>query len=142
MNIYIASDHGGVELKAALKEHLKEVVDLGVHSEESADYPDQAHALAGKVVEEGTMGILICRSGIGMSIVANKHQGVRAALCMDAKMAEMARRHNNANVLCLAADYITEEEAKEMADIFLNTPFDGDSPDGERHRRRVEKIEP
>lgn len=141
MKIFIASDHAGFSLKRAILEHLRasgqEVEDLGTHSEESVDYPDFAHTLAAKVARERqARGILICATGIGMSMAANRHPGVRAALCHDAYTAEMARRHNNANVLCMGGKVTGEAVAKQMVDIFLATPFDGG-----RHARRVAKLE-
>ncbi|BCW92631.1 MAG: ribose 5-phosphate isomerase B [Thermoanaerobaculum sp.] len=141
MKIFIASDHAGFALKRAILEHLRaagrEVEDLGTHSEESVDYPDYAHTLAARVAREAeARGILICATGIGMSMAANRHPGVRAALCHDAYTAEMARRHNNANVLCMGGKVTGEAVAKQMVDIFLATPFDGG-----RHARRVAKLE-
>lgn len=141
MKVFIASDHAGFALKRAILQHLRskgvEVEDLGTHSEDSVDYPDFAHALAGRVAEDPeACGILLCATGIGMSIAANRHRGVRAALCHDAYTAEMARRHNNANVLCMGGRVTGEAVAKQMVDIFLATPFDGG-----RHHRRVAKLE-
>ncbi|MFN3412927.1 MAG: ribose 5-phosphate isomerase B, partial [Thermoanaerobaculum sp.] len=106
-------------------------------SEDSVDYPDFAHALAAQVAADPeARGILICATGIGMSMAANRHPGVRAALCHDAYTAEMARRHNNANVLCMGGKVTGEAVAKQMVEIFLATPFDGG-----RHARRVAKLE-
>ncbi len=141
MKIFIASDHAGFALKRSILQHLRatgqEVEDLGTYSQDSVDYPDFAHALAAQVAQDPqARGILICATGIGMSMAANRHRGVRAALCHDAYTAEMARRHNNANVLCLGGRVSGEAVAKQMVDIFLATPFDGG-----RHARRVAKLE-
>ncbi len=138
--IAIASDHAGIELKESLKQELKdmgfEVQDLGTNSAQSVDYPDYAHALA-DVIEKtpGAMGVLICGSGIGMSIAANRHKRVRAALCHDGLSAELSRRHNDANVLCLGARLTGADVAKEALKRFLNTAFEGG-----RHAGRVEKL--
>ncbi|MGC8915741.1 MAG: ribose 5-phosphate isomerase B [Thermoanaerobaculum sp.] len=141
MKVYVAADHAGFALKTALVEHLlaqgHEVEDLGTHSPESVDYPDFAHLLAEKMrLTPDARGILVCATGIGMSMAANRHPGVRAALAHDAYTAEMARRHNNANVLCLGGRVTGEGVARQMVDIFLATPFDGG-----RHARRVTKLE-
>jgi RpiB/LacA/LacB family sugar-phosphate isomerase len=140
--ILIASDHAGFELKELLAERAREsgheVVDLGPATEDPVDYPDFAHDLATRIAAgEAERGVLICGTGIGMSIVANRHRGVRAALCHDAFTAELARRHNNANVLCMGGRTTGPGVAIQMLDIFLATPFDGG-----RHGRRVEKVEP
>ena len=139
--IVAASDHAGLPLKRAVLEHLAgrglEVEDLGTYDGTSVDYPDFAHRLAARVAaEEGTVGILICGTGIGMSMAANRHRGVRAALCHDAYTAEMARRHNDANVLCMGARVLGPGVAAQIVDVFLATPFEGG-----RHARRVGKIE-
>lgn len=139
--IAIASDHAGVELKKALCEVIlasgREVRDLGPADTTSVDYPDFAHRVADAVVSgEAAMGVLICGTGIGMSLSANRHPGVRAALCHDAFTAEMARRHNDANVLCVGARVTGLGVAEQIVRIFLETPFEGG-----RHQRRVEKIE-
>ncbi len=138
MKIAIASDHAGFRLKNILKSHFKEhdFNDVGTHSEDSCDYPDFAR-LAGEEVAAGRAdaGIVICGTGIGISIAANKVKGVRAALCTNEFMAEMSRRHNNANVLALGARVIGEDLAVRIAEVWLNTGFDGG-----RHERRVEKI--
>jgi ribose 5-phosphate isomerase B len=141
MRVFLAADHAGFPLKGALAQHLRqqgiEVVDLGTHSPESVDYPDFAHKLAQAVAQDpSTFGILLCATGIGMSIAANKHRGIRAALAHDAYTAEMARRHNNANILCLGGKVTGEAVAKQMVDLFLATPFEGG-----RHARRVGKLE-
>ena len=141
MIIAFASDHAGFELKELLAQRAREggheVVDLGPASEDPVDYPDFAHNLARRVQEgQAEYGVLICGTGIGMAMAANRHPGVRAAVCHDAFTAEFARRHNNANVLCLGGRTTGPGVAVQMFDIFLATPFDGG-----RHGRRVRKIE-
>lgn len=138
MKIAIGSDHAGYKLKEFLKEKMEniEFIDLGTKSEESCDYPDFAHPVAEKVEKkEVDFGILICGSGNGISMAANKHKGIRAALSWKKEIAELARQHNNANIVSLPARYIKEEEALEIVNTFLKTPFEGG-----RHQRRVEKI--
>lgn len=142
MIVLFASDHAGFELKELLAERAREsgheVRDLGPASEDAVDYPDFAHDLARRIASgEAERGVLICGTGVGMSIVANRHPGVRAALCHDAFTAELARRHNDANVLCMGGRTTGPGVAVQMLDIFLTTPFDGG-----RHGRRVEKVEP
>ncbi|MCJ7756390.1 MAG: ribose 5-phosphate isomerase B [Thermoanaerobaculales bacterium] len=139
--IAIASDHAGVELKRALCGVIlasgREVRDLGPADTTSVDYPDFAHRVADAVLSgEAAVGVLICGTGIGMSLSANRHPGVRAALCHDAFTAEMARRHNDANVLCVGARVTGLGVAEQIVRIFLDTPFAGG-----RHQRRVERIE-
>jgi RpiB/LacA/LacB family sugar-phosphate isomerase len=138
----LGADHGGFELKEALKHFLNKhgitVTDFGTHSKESTDYPDYAQAVARGVAEhQQELGLLICTSGIGMSIAANKVPGVRAALVWDEHSAEMARRHNNANVLCLAGKGTNPDEARRIVEAFLNARFEAG-----RHERRVNKMEP
>jgi len=138
MKIAIAADHGGVELKEALKKKFSalDLTDLGTHGNDSVDYPDFGAALARKVAAgEFERGILICGSGIGISIAANKIKGIRAALCHNAYTAEMARKHNDANVIAMGGRVVDEKTAVEMVEIFLNTAFEGG-----RHARRVEKL--
>lgn len=140
--IGIASDHGGFALKEELKKHLEdmgyELKDYGCFSEESCDYPDYAHKVTDAVLSgECDKGILLCGTGIGMSITANKVKGIRAALCSDCFSAEATRLHNDANVLCLGARVTGPELAFKIADFFLETEFSGD----ERHVRRIGKIE-
>ncbi len=136
----IASDHGGLELKQTiiqcLREKDAEVIDLGTHSLESVDYPDYALEMS-KWIEKNPdkQGILICGSGIGISIAANRHTHVRAALCHDGLSASLARRHNDANVLCLGARLIGIETAKDCVNQFANSEFEGG-----RHTARVEKL--
>jgi ribose 5-phosphate isomerase B len=137
----MASDHAAFELKDLLVEHARraghEVVDLGTQGPGSVDYPDVAHDLASRLVAgEAACGVLLCGTGIGVSMSANRHPGVRAALCHDAFTAELARRHNDANVLCIGGRTTGSAIASQMLDIFLATPFDGG-----RHERRVGKIE-
>lgn len=139
--ILIASDHAAFEMKQHLVKFLKElnhqVEDLGVDKMESVDYPDFAHRLAEGVARgDAVRGILVCGTGLGMSMAANRHAGIRAALCHDAFTAEMTRRHNDANVLCLGARVLGFGVAEQIVRIFLDTPFEGG-----RHQRRVEKIE-
>lgn len=138
--IAIACDHGGYELKLTVVEHLKnngfEVVDFGCDSTASVDYPDYA-VPASKAVAAGEceLGILICGTGIGMSLCANKVHGIRAACCSDAFSARMTRMHNNSNVLCLGARVVGAGLALDLVDLFLNTEFEGD-----RHIKRIEKV--
>jgi ribose 5-phosphate isomerase B len=138
--IAIGADHAGYQLKEYLKKYLInngcEVVDLGCHSEHSIDYPDFGHPVA-EIVEndENTIGILICGSGNGINMTANKHQGIRSALCWTPEIASLARQHNNANVIALPARFISMEQAIEMVTIFLNTTFEGG-----RHAHRTAKI--
>jgi ribose 5-phosphate isomerase B len=139
--IVVASDHAGFALKqalvAALRARGEAVDDLGCDSEASVDYPVYAARVAVRVASgDAERGILVCASGIGMSIVANRFRGVRAALCGDTKAAEMSRRHNDANVLCLAGRVIAPDEADPILRVFLETPFDGG-----RHERRVKLID-
>jgi len=140
MKIVLGSDHRGVEAKRRLLEMLRnaghEVTDVGPADGESVDYPDYAAFVARKVSEgSADRGILICGTGIGMCITANKFRGVRAAPCHDSITAEMSRRHNDANVLCLSADLLGDELIDRMVKIFLDTAFEAG-----RHARRVEKI--
>jgi ribose 5-phosphate isomerase B len=140
--IYIASDHAGFSLKKGVSQYLKErridFIDLGCDSEESCNYPDFGHELARRVLENQgwVMGIGICGSGLGMSMALNRHNGIRAARCVFAIDAELARKHNDANVLVLPGRQITLKKALSMLEIFLVTPFEGG-----RHRSRVEKID-
>lgn len=140
--IAIGSDHGGYELKQRVIKYLEEknipYQDMGCHSKDSCDYPVFGHAVA-KAVAEGTCeaGIVICTTGIGISISANKVKGVRCALCSDPLSAKMTKLHNNANVLAMGAGIVGENLALEIVDTFLNTPFSEE----ERHQRRVDLIE-
>lgn len=138
--IYIASDHAGFDLKSSIIPTLEAsgatVIDLGTSAATSCNYPDFAHALCRKVLETGARGILICGTGIGMSIAANRHQGIRAALCTHEFHARACRQHNDANVLCLGARVTGEGLAAELAQLFLSTPFEGG-----RHQTRIDLIE-
>jgi ribose 5-phosphate isomerase B len=139
--IAIGSDHAGFEYKERLKKLLDEIgkpyQDFGTTSPDSVDYPDIAHIVS-KAVASGKclQGILICGTGIGMSIVANKHKGIRAAACESPASAKLSREHNDANILCFGARIISWETATEIVKTFLSTPFSG----GERHMCRIEKI--
>lgn len=138
--IAVASDHAGFDYKEKTKQLLDEIglpyKDFGTSSKDSVDYPDYGHQAAEAISKgECDRGILICGSGIGMSIVANKSRGVRAAECVTPEMAEVARKHNNANVLTFGERFITWETATAIIKTFLSTPFEGG-----RHERRVEKI--
>ena len=140
--IAIGSDHGGFELKKKLMEHLEErgleYKDFGTYSSASCDYPVYAKAVANAVASgECDRGIIICGTGIGVSITANKVRGIRAALCGDCFSAEATRQHNDANVLCMGARVVGEGLALKIADTFLDTPFSND----ERHIRRISMIE-
>jgi ribose 5-phosphate isomerase B len=140
MKIHIGSDHAGFELKEFLKAKLEqsnhEIVDHGTFSLESTDYPPYAHAVANAVSEDNqSLGILICGSANGVCITANKHQQIRAALCWNTEVAQLARAHNNANILGLPARFISKELALEMCEAFLTTAFEGG-----RHQTRVSKI--
>ncbi len=138
--IVIASDHAGYDLKELIKKYLIEsnfkVKDLGCNSHDSVNYPDYAHQLAKYVLANQCRGILICGSGIGMSIAANRHKGIRAALCTSVDYAKLSRQHNDANVLILGARFIDQELAQNITDIWLNTAFEGG-----RHQQRVDLIE-
>jgi ribose 5-phosphate isomerase B len=142
MKIAIGSDHRGYTLKEELKKHFAgngiEFTDFGTDSEASADYPDYAK-LVGNAVNGGDFnyGVLICGSGIGVSIAANKVKGIRAVNANNNNLAEMARKHNNANVICFGSDFIDVEKAVRFFEIFINTEFEG----GERHNRRISKLE-
>jgi len=141
MTFYIGTDHAGIELKDWTVELLKskgfEVVDFGPFSKDRVDYPDYAHKVARAVIENsGTQGILICGSGIGMSMAANKHHGIRAALCHDAYTAMVAREHNDANILCFGERIVGKGVAESIIDAWLANSFEGG-----RHVQRVEKIE-
>jgi ribose 5-phosphate isomerase B len=139
--IPIAADHAGFQLKQRLVEELRslgfEPLDMGPGSADSVDYPDFAHPLAAKVEQgEAQRGVLLCGTGLGMAYAANRHSGVRAAVAWNAEVAELARSHNDANVLVLPARFLSEVEGVEILRRWLNTPFEGG-----RHSRRVEKIE-
>ncbi len=140
--VLLAADHAGFEMKEELESHLRDLgwepVDLGPDSTESTDYPDWAHRLAGEIeAGRAARGVLVCGSGTGMAIAANRHPGVRAANCLDEEMVAMAREHNDVNVLCLGSRLVEGGAAKRILWTFLETPFGGG-----RHERRVRKIEP
>lgn len=138
--IYAGCDHGGFELKNTLIDHLRKlgytVEDMGCTSEESCNYPDYASAVCEKVAkEENTYGLLVCGTGIGMSMAANKHKGIRAALCCDTFSAKMTRCHNNANVICMGARVTGAGLATEICDAFFSSEFEGG-----RHATRVAMV--
>jgi ribose 5-phosphate isomerase B len=138
VKLFIASDHAAFNEKEALREHLAgqyEVIDLGTYSPESTHYPDWAKKLVEKVRSEATPGILLCGSGIGVSMVANRYRGIRAALCRDEDDAKMSRLHNDANVLCLSGRKTPVEQLKRISDVFLGTAFEGG-----RHQTRVDQF--
>lgn len=140
MKISIGNDHAGTEYKFAIKEYLEsrdiEVVNRGTDSNDSVDYPDFVHPVANDVEnKEVDFGIIVCGSGNGASMTANKHQGVRSALCWMKEIAALAREHNDANILSIPSRYTSKEQAVEMVKVFLETEFEGG-----RHNRRVGKI--
>ena len=142
MHVYIGSDHGGFKLKEVLKNWMEseglEFTDLGCFSEESVDYPEIAHEVCEKVNSDpASRGVLVCGTGLGMSMVANKLKGVRAAMCTNEFMAQMAREHNNAQVICMGGRVSDEETSRKMLSMFLKTDFSGE----DRHKRRISKIE-
>lgn len=140
MTIALASDHAGFGLKQSIQLFLEDngakVKDFGCYSNDSCDYPDYAHPLA-EAVEKGEYeyGIIICSTGNGITMTANKHQGIRAALCWETKLAELARQHNNANVLALPAGFVSVPKALDITRTFFQTDFEGG-----RHERRINKI--
>ncbi|PHR55011.1 MAG: ribose 5-phosphate isomerase B [Arcobacter sp.] len=141
MKYYVATDHAGIDLKNHTCEYLKskgfEVEDMGPFTKDRVDYPDYAVKVCEKVLsDEGSMGVLICGSGIGISMAANRHQGIRAALCHDAYTAKMGRAHNNANVLCFGERVVGAGVAESIIDAWIDADFEGG-----RHAGRVEKIE-
>jgi ribose 5-phosphate isomerase B len=140
MKIAVGSDHAGFAYKHSISEFLMkaghEVNDCGTFSEASCDYPDYAHAVAHAVeTREAEFGVLVCGSANGVCITANKHAGIRAALCWEEEIAILARSHNNANVICIPARFVALDKALAMTGVFLSTPFEGG-----RHQARVEKI--
>lgn len=139
--IPIAADHAGFEMKTFLLKALTEMgftlKDLGTYSDGSVDYPDYAHQLAKFIADgKGEKGILLCGSANGVAITANKHEGIRAAICWTNEIAQLARLHNNANIICIPARYVSNELAIEMINSFMNTNFEGG-----RHEKRVNKID-
>lgn len=138
-SIIIGSDHGGFNLKQAIIEHLKnkglDVEDLGCYNTDSCDYPVIAKAVSEKVLENSSRGILICGTGIGVSITANRYQGIRASHCTDTFSARMTRMHNDSNILCLGERITGTGLALDIVDTWLNTPFEGG-----RHQKRIDMI--
>lgn len=139
--VAVASDHAGVafknEVKAILEGIASQVIDLGTNDTNSVDYPDYADAIAKEILSgKAQFGVAICGSGVGISIAANRHKGIRAALCTDGLTASLSRRHNNANVLCLGARIIGPETARDCITQFFATPFEGG-----RHEKRVQKLD-
>ena len=139
MKIYIGSDHAGYQLKELVKKHFEgrfEFVDKGTFSSESVDYPDFAHQVAESVLKDSDgVGILICGTGNGMAMAANKHAGIRAALCWSPEIAALAKQHNNANILVLPARFISSDLAMDTINAFFKAEFEGG-----RHQRRIDKI--
>jgi ribose 5-phosphate isomerase B len=138
IKIAIGSDHAGYACKEMLKAYLGDydLQDFGTYTAESVDYPDFAHPVSESVVgEEVEFGILVCGSANGVAITANKHQGIRAAICWEIEIARLARMHNNANIICIPARFVSEILAQEMVNTFLTTTFEGG-----RHQTRVDKI--
>ena len=140
MKIAIGCDHGGLEHKNAIAEHLKsrgfEVIDFGVYEQVSVDYPDIARKVCGSIISgETERGILVCGTGIGMSLAANKFKGIRAAVCSEHFSAKYTRLHNNSNILCLGGRVIGIGTALELVDLFVDTEFEGG-----RHQNRIDKI--
>ena len=134
--IYIASDHAGYEMKSKLCDYFKKFIDLGTNSNDSVDYADFAHNLTNNVSQnEESLGILICGTGVGMSIAANRKKGIRAGLVNSTEITRLIRQHNNANVLVLPGRFMAEEEAKNCVQIFLETEFEAG-----RHKKTIEKI--
>jgi ribose 5-phosphate isomerase B len=139
MKIFIGCDHAGFELKEWLKQLLKDkghqVEDLGTNSADSTDYPDFAHAVARAVASTNGVGVLLCGSGNGVAMTANKHADIRAAVCWNEEIARLARQHNDANIICIPARFVSKELTEKMTELFLSTGFEGG-----RHQRRVQKI--
>ncbi|HEY0897738.1 MAG TPA: ribose 5-phosphate isomerase B [Sphingobacteriaceae bacterium] len=138
LRIAIGADHAGFEYKELLKSFLEdhEIKDFGTYSLDSVDYPDFAHPVADAVEsKEFDLGILVCGSANGVAITANKHQGIRAAICWTDELAKLARQHNDANIVCIPARFVTEEVAKDITRSFIETDFEGG-----RHNNRVNKI--
>jgi ribose 5-phosphate isomerase B len=140
MKVIFGSDHGGFKLKEALKPFVRqlgyEVEDLGTNSEEAVDYPDYAASVSRKVAKGQGLGILLCRSAAGMVMAANKIHGIRAVAAFDVKSAQHSKEHNDANVLALSGDWLTDDQAKEIVKMWLETPFSNE----ERHARRIQKM--
>ena len=139
MKISIGNDHAGVDYKNYIIENLNDTYEIknhGTNEESSVDYPDFAHPVSSDIENKNSdLGILICGSGNGVAMTANKYANVRAALCWDEEIAALSRKHNNANILCLPARYISQEKAINIVEVFINESFEG-----ERHERRINKI--
>ena len=140
LTISLGADHGGVDTKDGIAEHLRQkgynVIDRGTHGHDSVDYPNFAKAVAEDIVsKKADFGVLVCTTGIGISIAANKVHGIRAAVVYNADTASLARRHNGANIICMGGNYTSVETGIAWTDIFLNTAFEGG-----RHQRRVDEI--
>ena len=134
--IFIASDHAGYDMKVKLNNHFSSLIDLGTNSNESVDYPDFAHKLTNEVLHnEGSLGILICSTGVGMSIAANRTKGIRAGLVSSVEIARLIRQHNDANVLVIPGRFMEDEEAKNCVQTFIDTEFEAG-----RHEKRIQKI--
>ena len=137
--VFLASDHAGFVLKQKISKFLIrkgiKILDLGTKNKTTVDYPDFAHLLAKKMKKNNNVGILVCGSGIGMSMAANRHKNIRAALCNNIKSAKLSRMHNNANVIALGSRLTKKDVALKCVNVFLKTPFDGG-----RHLRRIKKI--
>ena len=141
MKIAIGNDHAGVEIKRKIKNHLSQkgytVINKGYDGKESVDYPDFIHPVSLEVKEKrAQIGIIICGSGNGAAMTANRHKGIRAAICWSEKIAELARQHNNANIISIPSRFLSEEKIIKIVDIFIKTGFEGG-----RHKRRIEKID-
>ena len=141
MKIAIGNDHAGVEVKRNIEKHLSKkgytVINKGYDGEESVDYPDFIHPVSQEVKEKkAQIGIIICGSGNGAAMTANKHKGIRAAICWNAEIAELARQHNNANIRSIPSRFLSEEKIIKIVDVFIKTGFEGG-----RHKRRIEKID-
>lgn len=141
MKVAIGFDHGGLNLRAVVIERITaasfEVVDLGPQTDEKVDYPEYAHKVARSVKSgEAVLGVLVCGTGLGMSMAANRHKGIRAAVCTDTYMAKMARSHNDANVLCMGGRVVGKGLASDILDLFFGTSFEGG-----RHAKRIEMID-
>lgn len=141
MNLIIGSDHAGYKLKEVIKNYIQKIghsiIDYGTNSEKPVDYPEISEKVAKDIVRKNTKGILICGSGTGMTISANKIKGARAVLCYDEFTARVSREHNNANILCLAGKDMSEEQAEKITKVWLETDFSNE----ERHKRRIKQIE-
>ena len=134
--IFIASDHAGYEMKTALNDHFASFIDLGTNSFDSVDYPDFAHKLTNEILKnEGSFGILICGTGVGMSIAANRSEGIRAGLVSSVEVTRLIRQHNDANVLVIPGRFMEVEKAKNCVKTFIETQFEAG-----RHKQRIEKI--